>query len=88
MAASAWILYVLECRDGTYYCGITTDLERRVEQHQRGTGARYTRGRGPVRLVRQWSHSTHSEALKAEAAFKRLSRVNKEGVLRSPVGAR
>ncbi len=46
----AWV-YILECRDGSFYVGSSTDLERRVEQHQRGLGAAYTRHRLPVRLV-------------------------------------
>lgn len=46
-----WHLYVLRCADGSLYCGITNDLPRRLAQHERGTGARYTRGRGPLKLV-------------------------------------
>jgi putative endonuclease len=46
-----WFVYLLECSDGTYYTGVTNDVERRVAQHNAGTGAKYTRGRRPVRLV-------------------------------------
>ena len=51
---SSWVLYVVRCRDGSLYCGITNHLARRLEQHNVGRGARYTRGRGPVELVRSW----------------------------------
>ncbi len=83
MADKNWIVYVLRCGDGTLYCGITTDVERRFAQHQKGVGARYTRGRGPVHLVAQWPHPDRPAALRAEAAFKRLSRAAKERLLKS-----
>jgi putative endonuclease len=76
-----WHLYVLRCVDGTLYCGITTDLKRRLAQHQAGTAARYTRGRGPVVLLRSWRKNNHSTALKAELAFKKLTRAQKERVI-------
>lgn len=69
-----WYLYVLHCCDGSLYCGITTDLERRLDQHNAGTGARYTRGRRPVSLARAWPCGDRSSALKSEAAFKKLNR--------------
>jgi len=81
MAEGAWYLYVLECRDGTLYCGITTDVARRVKQHEEGKGARYTRGRGPGPLGRGWEGGGQSEALKAELAFKRLGRGRKLEVI-------
>lgn len=79
----AWVLYALRCRDGTLYCGITNDLPRRLDQHNRGKGARYTRGRGPLVLVKSWSAVSQSAALKGEYAFKSLSREAKEKKLRS-----
>ncbi len=78
-----WHLYVLRCADGTLYCGITNDLQRRLAQHARGTGARYTRGRGPLQLARSWPAVSQSAALKAEHAFKRLTRDAKEQRLTS-----
>jgi putative endonuclease len=78
-----WCLYVLRCSDGTFYCGITNNLPRRVAQHDAGKGARYTRGRGPVKLLRSWPQKNHSAALKAEFAFKKLSRTAKEAFLAS-----
>lgn len=79
--AKTWCLYVLRCADGTFYCGITTDLTKRIAQHDQGKGARYTRGRGPVRLLRSWPQASKSAALKAEIAFKRLSRPAKEALV-------
>ncbi|MDI1312312.1 GIY-YIG nuclease family protein [Prosthecobacter sp.] len=76
--AKKWHLYVLLCKDGTLYCGITNDLERRISQHNAGKGARYTRGRGPVSLRRSWPQKNKSAALRAEYSFKKLSRPCKE----------
>ena len=76
-----WLLYVLLCKDGSLYCGITNDLERRISQHNAGKGARYTRGRGPVSLQRSWPQKTKSAALRAEFSFKKLSRTSKEAYL-------
>ncbi len=82
--AKKWCLYVLLCKDGTLYCGITNDLKRRITQHDAGKGARYTRGRGPVKLLRSWLQQTQSAALKAEFAFKRLTRRAKDTLIASP----
>lgn len=83
MTEKSWLLYVLRCRDHTLYCGITNDLPRRLRQHDLGKGARYTRGRGPVKLVKSWKAVGQSAALKAERAFKKLNREAKELKLRS-----
>jgi len=80
-ADKPWYVYVLRCGDGSLYCGITSDLGRRLEQHQTGAGARYTRGRGPIEMVVSWEYPTRSAALKEEWVFKRLSRVKKEALL-------
>jgi len=83
-APSEWHLYVLRCADGSLYAGITTDLERRLEEHNTGPkGARYTRARRPVELVRSWNHVDRSAATKAEIAFKRLSRAKKMRLIES-----
>lgn len=71
-------VYVLECGDGTYYTGYTTDVERRVAEHEAGDGAKYTRGRGPFDLVHVEAFETRSEALRREAAIKTLAREEKE----------
>ena len=72
-----WFVYMLACADETLYTGITTDLERRIQQHNDGTGAKYTRTRRPVRLVYQESVGSRSEALKREYALKQLPRSEK-----------
>jgi putative endonuclease len=79
---AAWWVYVLRCGDGSLYCGITSDLKRRVRQHRGGTGARYTRGRGPLRIVHWWVLGSRPEALRAEHAFKKLSARQKRAVIR------
>ena len=76
-----WYLYVLRCGDGTFYTGITTDVERRLEEHRQGRGAKYTRGRGPLELAYQEKCGTHSEALKREYAVKQLPRDEKERLI-------
>ncbi len=78
-----WHLYVLRCADGSLYCGITNDVPRRLAQHERGTGARYTRGRGPLKLLKAWPAVDRSAALKAEHAFKQLPRPAKDQKLQS-----
>jgi putative endonuclease len=79
---AAWFVYLLRCRDGTLYTGITTDVKRRLLQHNQGTAARYTRSRLPTRLVYQEPHPNRSQALKREAALKRLSRRAKLALVR------
>lgn len=74
---STWQVYMLQCADGSLYTGIALQLQRRIEQHNSGKGARYTRGRGPVLLVYQESCSDKSAALKRELAIKALSRDKK-----------
>ena len=75
--ATTWTVYLLCCRDGSLYAGITTDLDRRLAAHNAGTASRYTRSRLPVRLVHQEAGFTHGTALEREAAIKRLSRAEK-----------
>ena len=69
--------YILRCADGTLYSGYTNDLERRVDAHNRGSGAKYTRSRRPVVLVYYETFETKQEAMKREAALKKLSRAEK-----------
>ena len=78
---SNWYLYILRCGDGTLYTGITTDVEKRLETHRMGKGAKYTRGRSPLELVYRESCGTHSDALKREIAVKRMTRQEKEALL-------
>lgn len=77
----AFFLYVLECADGTFYTGYTVDVAARVQVHNEGAGAKYTRSRRPVRLVASASFSTQHEALSAEYRFKRLTRRQKEALI-------
>ena len=70
-------VYVLRCKDGTLYTGYTNDVAERVRKHNDGTASKYTRSRRPVKLAAKWQYDTKSAALKAEAAFKRLSRNEK-----------
>ncbi len=72
-----WYLYLLRCRDGSLYCGITINPEKRLAQHNAGTGAKYTRSRRPVELVYREECPDHSAALKREYAVKALSREEK-----------
>lgn len=72
-----WVLYILECGDGTLYTGITDDLERRLKAHRAGKGAKYTRGRGPLVLRYREECDSHGAALKREATVKRLTRQEK-----------
>jgi len=70
-------VYVLRCRDGSLYTGYTNDVERRLQAHQAGRGARYTRGRLPVELAAFWVFPTKQTAMSAEHAFKQLNRSQK-----------
>lgn len=76
-------VYVLKCSDGTYYTGYTTNVDRRVAEHNAGTGAKYTRGRCPVRLVHVESYETQSAAMQREYAIKQLRRRAKEQLVTS-----
>jgi putative endonuclease len=78
-----WCVYVLRCRDGTLYTGIAMDLPRRIDQHQNGTAAKYTRARRPVTLVHHELQPDRSAALRREAALKRLRRADKLEVISS-----
>ena len=73
----AWFVYLLRCGDDSLYCGITDDVQRRLETHRAGKGAKYTRGRGPLELVYTEQCESYSAALKREAAIKKLKRPEK-----------
>lgn len=84
---SHWV-YIVRCADSTLYTGMSTDVDRRAAEHSAGTGAKYTRGRGPVEVVYREECVDLSAALRREAAIKRLSRAEKlELVERSVDGA-
>ena len=77
-AVSEHFVYVIECADGSFYTGYTTDVERRVAEHDAGEGAKYTRGRTPVELVHVEAYATRSAAMGREYELKQLSRSEKE----------
>jgi putative endonuclease len=74
-------IYVLECSDGSLYTGYTTDIERRLKEHNSGQGAKYTRGRLPVKLRHQESFKSRSLAQKREYQIKQLPRSKKEELI-------
>lgn len=73
----SWSLYIVECADGTLYTGIARSVAERIEAHNSGRGAKYTRGRGPVALRMQVDGLTHEGALRREREVKRLDRSQK-----------
>ena len=79
---SEWIVYLLRCSDSTYYCGITNNLDARVNAHNSGRGAKYTRGRRPVELVWAITAESKSDALSLEARIKTMSRREKDEMVR------
>lgn len=75
-----WFVYLLRCADSTLYAGIARDVVARLSAHARGKGAKYTRGRGPLVLVAKRRCTSKGEALRLEAAIKRLPRPEKEAL--------
>ncbi len=74
--------YILQCFDGTYYCGWTNDLEKRIRAHNNGTASKYTRVRRPVKLVYYESFETKQEAMSREYHIKKLKRKEKESLIK------
>ena len=74
--------YIVECADGTYYCGYTNDLEKRIETHNRGKGAKYTKPRLPVALVYYEEFETKEEAMSREWHLKQLSHAQKKALIK------
>lgn len=79
---SNWFVYLVECKDKTIYCGITTNLGKRVEAHNAGKGAKYTRGRNPVKLVYSEECANHEEAAKRECEVKSWCRAKKLSLIK------
>ena len=73
----SWTVYILECADSSLYTGITRDLERRLDEHLKGKGAKYTKHRGPFRVVFTEGRDTRGQALKREATIKSMRREDK-----------
>lgn len=82
-----WCVYLLRCGDGSLYCGSTNDLAERFLAHCEGKGARYTRGRGPLRVAWVQPAATRSAALRREASIKQLDKSQKEALVRNFPGA-
>ena len=80
-----WLIYILECRDGSFYCGITNNIERRLKQHKgeiKG-GAKYTRSHWPCKFVYEEKSASRSEALQREVIIKKMSKVEKQTLINS-----
>ncbi len=88
---SSWFVYLLECRSGSLYTGIATDVERRYAQHVAGKGARYTRANPPVRLLARFPYPDRASASRAEHAIKQLTPERKralcQGLMPAPAFA-
>lgn len=78
MRDDGWRVYLLRCADGSLYAGITTDLERRLAEHNAGRGARYTRSRLPAELVYSETAADRAAAQRREHVIRRLSRTDKQ----------
>ena len=76
-----WFFYIVKCKDGSYYSGITNDIEHRVKEHNKGQGAKYTYGRRPVVLIYSEKCNNVSEARRRESQIKGWSRVKKEKLI-------
>ena len=76
-----FFVYIVECSDGTYYTGYTPDLKKRLELHNKGKGARYTRDRGPVELVWHKEYKYFKRAFLEELRVKKLTRKQKEKLI-------
>jgi putative endonuclease len=72
-----WFVYIIQCGDNSLYTGISNNIERRIAKHNSGKGAKYTKGRGPFKLLYSESHPNKSQASKREAQIKNLSRQEK-----------
>lgn len=83
MDEKTYIVYILQTADGTLYTGMTNDLPRRLAAHNAGRGAKYTRSRRPVSLVYQEPVLSRGEALRREAAVKRLTRAQKLSLIKN-----
>ena len=77
MIEKEWVLYILECKDGTFYTGITDNLQKRLTAHTAGKGAKYTRGRAPLVLRYTEPCESHSQALQREIQVKKLTKAEK-----------
>ncbi len=77
----SWMVYVLRCRNGQLYIGVTTDVDRRLAEHRAGIGGRFTRANRPLKIVYQEPYSSQAEATARESQIKRWSRPKKLALL-------
>ena len=75
-------VYIVKCKDGTYYTGYTNDLKRRIKQHNAGEGAKYTKGRRPVKLVHSERFKSKSRAMQREYEIKQFTRQKKVEIIK------
>lgn len=80
---AGWYVYLIECRDGSLYTGIATDVDRRYAEHVAGKGARYTRARGPLRLLARFGYPDRAAASRAEYAIKQWTPARKRALCES-----
>ena len=78
----SYYVYIIRCADGTLYTGSTDDVQRRLEVHRSGKGAKYTRGRGPLELVYSEQVKSWSQALRRESEIKKMTRLQKEEMIK------
>jgi putative endonuclease len=81
-----WYVYIVRCRDGSLYTGVATDVERRIADHLANRGAKYLRGRGPLKLVFKKQVRGKGRALKVEQQVKRLPKDKKEALIKTGAG--
>jgi putative endonuclease len=81
----SWIVYILKCKNGCLYTGITNDLERRFQQHKEGKGAKYTRANPPKKIAHTEKYRTKSRAAKREAEIKSWDRSKKTNLIKGRV---
>jgi len=79
----SWLVYILRCKDKSYYTGITSDMEKRLAAHMAGTASRYTRARGPVKLLATTRLMSRSDALRLEIKIKKQPKAKKLAALES-----
>lgn len=76
--------YIITCKDGTYYIGYTSDIKRRMKEHESGINSKYTRAKGFKNLEIYWISKTKSDAMKLEYFLKKLTRINKSKIIENP----
>lgn len=86
MPQTSWYVYILQCNDNSFYTGITNNLSQRLDEHNSGKGARYTRFKRPVKLIYKKRYPDKSSATRREIEIKGMSRVKKEALIKGSEG--